>query len=150
MFFAKLHPLLVHFPMALLFSGALFQLFGHLQREEVILEAGSFNIYFGFWVAPIVMATGALALPGLQLEGLAKKFLTAHIRYALATFLIFAVYLMAQQFQGKWWIKFLHCLLLLAGLVSIFLTGFYGGELVHRFELPASGLESIKLHTGIR
>ena len=138
MFFAKLHPLLVHFPMALLFSGALFQLFGRLQREDVILEAGILNIRFGFWTAPIVMAIGGMALPDLQLEGLEEKFLTSHIQYAFTTIFVFALYLVVQRFRGKWWADAAHYLLLLAGLVSVFLTGFYGGELVHRFGIPIS------------
>ena len=136
MFFAKLHPLLVHFPMALLFSGTLFQLFGRLQQESVTLEAGAFNIRFGFWTAPIVMIIGGLALPSIRAEGLAENFLNSHIQYAFLTILVFSIYLAVHRYRGKWWADIIHYLSLVTGLVLIFLTGFYGGELVHRFGLP--------------
>ena len=136
MFFAKLHPLIVHFPMALLFSGALFQIFGGLQKEDVTLEAGAFNIRVGFWAAPIVMAVGGLGLPGLEFKGFADYFLDSHIRYAFGTLFVFATYLGMQRYRGKLWADIAHYVLLVMGLAFVFLTGFYGGELVHRFGLP--------------
>ena len=68
MFFAKLHPLLVHFPMALLFSGTLFQLFGATQKDETILTTGNFNILFGFWSIPAVMAVGGISLTEIEVK----------------------------------------------------------------------------------
>ena len=139
MLFAKLHPLLVHFPMALLFSGALFQLFGRLQGEDVILEAGAFNIQFGFWTVPVVMIVGGLAIPDLEVNDLADYFLASHICYAFGTLFIFAAYLAIQQFRGKLWAEAVHYLLLIVGVITVFLTGFYGGELVYRFGVPTGG-----------
>ena len=138
MFFAKLHPLLVHFPMALLFSGAFFQLFGSLQRETVIQEAGTFNIRLGFLTLPVIMAVGGFAILELQVNGLADYFLASHIRYAFGTLFIFAIYLSIQQFRGKIWAEAANYFLLLAGLITVFLTGFFGGELVHRFGIAVA------------
>ena len=140
MFFAKLHPLLVHFPMALLFSGALFKLFGCLQREDVILEAGGFNIKLGFWFLPIAMGVGGLGILDLELNSLAHKFLIFHIRYAFGTLFVFGTYLIMQKFRGKLWAEILLYLLLVAGVITVFLTGFYGAELVHRFNVPTKGI----------
>ena len=140
MFFAKLHPLLVHFPMALLFSGTLFQLFGAVQKEETILTAGNFNILFGFWSIPVVMAVGGISLTEIEVKGaLAKDFLFAHILYAFLTFILFAIWMILQKFRGKFWADLTHYIFILAGMASVFITGFYGGELVHRFGLPEEG-----------
>tara|TARA_B100000686_G_scaffold349337_1_gene442482 strand:- start:5978 stop:6403 length:426 start_codon:yes stop_codon:yes gene_type:complete len=138
MFFAKLHPLLVHFPMALLFSGTLFQLFGGIQKDETILTAGGFNIYFGFWTMFIVMIVGGLALPDLEVEeDLAKDFLSSHIRYAFFILITFATWIVLQKFRGKLWADAAHYLLLAFGMATVVMTGFYGGELVYRFGFPS-------------
>jgi uncharacterized membrane protein len=42
MFFAKLHPLIVHFPVGLLVSGALFEIYGKVGKEEAVRVAGRF------------------------------------------------------------------------------------------------------------
>ena len=138
MFFAKLHPLLVHFPMALFFSGTLFQLFGGIQKEETILAAGDFNIRFGIWTALIVMVVGGLALPSLTItEPLAKKFLSSHIRYAFLSFAVFLAWIALQKLRGGFWADVANYLVLIFGMVTVFLTGFFGGELVHRFGFPS-------------
>lgn len=136
MLFAKLHPLLVHFPMALLFSGTLFQLLGKIQSEETLTDAGDFNIRFGFWTLFPVLAVGGLALTGVEAKGLARDFLAHHMRYAFAALFAFALWMLVQRRRGALWADLAHYLLLVAGLASVFMTGFYGGELVHRFGLP--------------
>ena len=40
MLFAKLHPLLVHFPVGLLVSGAVFEIFGKIWKDETAAAAG--------------------------------------------------------------------------------------------------------------
>tara|TARA_B100000686_G_C16709383_1_gene928212 strand:+ start:314 stop:751 length:438 start_codon:yes stop_codon:yes gene_type:complete len=137
MFFAKMHPLLVHFPMALLFSGTIFQLFGAANKEETILVAGDFNIRIGLWTIPIVMAVGGMSLLDVQVEDtLAKDFLYSHILYAFLALIVFTCWVGLQKFKRKIWVDIIHYLLLLAGMTTIVMTGFYGGELVHRFGLP--------------
>ena len=61
MFFAKLHPLLVHFPVGLFVSGALFELYGNFRGEKTVAEAGAFNVWFGFWCSLPVALIGFLA-----------------------------------------------------------------------------------------
>lgn len=138
MFFAKLHPLLVHFPMALLVSGTLFQLLGKLQREEALVDAGEFNVRFGLWAALPVIAVGVLGVLSLETKPEFESFLISHMLFAFLTVSLFGVLLVLHQFKERLWVNILYHLFLMLGLMSILTTGFYGGELVHRFGLPTS------------
>ena len=68
MFFAKLHPLLVHFPVGLLVSGTLFELYGNFQGEKIVAKAGAFNVRFGFWCSLPVALVGFLGVMSIELK----------------------------------------------------------------------------------
>ena len=68
MIFAKIHPLLVHFPVALFVSGVLLILYGKLQKEETVQVAGLFNIRFGFWCALVTLSVGILAVINMEVK----------------------------------------------------------------------------------
>jgi len=133
MFFAKLHPLIVHFPVGLLVSGALFEVYGKLRKEEAVRVAGWFNVRLGFWCALVVMAVGFLGMLSLENTEKFKSFLGNHILFAFSTVLIFLSALLISRFVKGRWGGVLYYVLLLLGLVSALATGYCGGELVHRF-----------------
>ncbi len=137
MIFAKLHPLLVHFPIGLLVSGALLEVFGTLQKEEATQAAGWFNIRLGFWCALPVMAVGFLGVGSLQVEEKLKGFLSSHILLAVSTACVFAVILIIYRFRARRWVNFIYHALLAVGLFCVLATGFCGGELVHRHGVEA-------------
>jgi uncharacterized membrane protein len=137
MFFAKLHPLLVHFPIGLLVSGTLFELYGNFRGEKIVAKAGSFNIKFGFWCSIPVAVVGFLGLISLELKDEVKPFIANHLLFTLSTIVIFFFVILLSRFKDKTWAKALHHFLLMIGLFTVLNAGFYGGELVHRFNLPA-------------
>ncbi|MBT3514026.1 MAG: hypothetical protein HOB32_11235 [Nitrospina sp.] len=137
MFFAKLHPLLVHFPVGLLVSGVLFELYGKFRGENAVAKAGSFNIRFGFWCSIPVAVIGFLGLMSLELKDEFKPFVANHMFFTLSTIFIFFCVILLSRFRYKVWCDVVHYFLLLLGLFTILNAGFYGGELVHRFDLPA-------------
>ena len=136
MFFAKLHPLLVHFPVGLLVSGTLFELYGNFRKEKIVAKAGAFNVRFGFWCSLPVAVVGFLGAINIELKDEFKPFVASHMFFTLSTVLIFFVVLLTSRFRDKTWGKILHYCLLVAGLFTVISAGFYGGELVHRFNLP--------------
>ncbi len=129
MFFAKLHPLLVHFPLALLASGVLLEIYGTLQRDEASVTAGKFNVRLGFWFAITVAIIGALGLTGLNIKQ--KAVLSYHILLAGTTITAFATALLIQRFWKNQ--TTLYLFLLLLGFLGVLATGYWGSELVHRF-----------------
>ena len=137
MFFAKLHPLLVHFPIGLLVSGTLFELYGNFRGEKIVAKAGSFNIKFGFWCSIPVAVVGFLGLISLELKDEVKPFIANHLLFTLSTIVIFFFVILLSRFRYKTWCDVLHHFLLMIGLFTVLNAGFYGGELVHRFNLPA-------------
>ena len=141
MFFAKLHPLLVHLPVGLLVSGTLFELYGNFRGEKIVAKAGAFNVRFGFWCSLPVAVVGFLGLLSIELKEEFKPFVANHMLFTLSTVFIFFGVILLSRFREKTWGRVLHHGLLVAGLFTVLSAGFYGGELVYRFDLP-TGLEN--------
>ena len=89
MFFAKLHPLLVHFPVGLLVSGTLFELYGNFREEKSVARAGAFNVRFGFWCSLPVAVVGFLGVMSIELKNEFKPFVASHMLFTLSTVVIF-------------------------------------------------------------
>jgi len=132
MFFAKLHPLIVHFPIGLLVSGALFEIYGQVAREEVARVAGRFNVRLGFWSALPVLVVGFLGMLSLENTEKFQKFLGNHLLAAFSTVLFFLLALLVSRYGGGRF-QIGYYIFLVLGLFSVLTTGFFGGELVHRF-----------------
>lgn len=126
-----LHPLLVHFPVALLISGVLLEICGKFQREDTMIVAGRFNLLFGFWSALAVAVVGAVGLAGLHVKQ--KTALNSHIFFACATIVLFAAALWVQRFWKKKPGTALYFILLILGFLGVLAAGYLGGELVYRF-----------------
>ena len=137
MFFAKLHPLLVHFPIGLLVTGTLFELYGNFRGEKIVAKAGSFNIKLGFWCSIPVAVIGFFGLMSIELKEEFKPYVVKHLIFTFSTIIIFFCVIILSRFRYKTWCNVLHHFLLMVGLFTVLNAGFYGGELVHRFNLPA-------------
>jgi len=134
MFFAKLHPFFVHFPVGLLVSGVVFEFYGKLQKEPTAVEAGRFNIRFGFWWALATVCVGLAGLLGLEVKEKFRAFLGLHFSFALSTLLVFGTAVaVLRWFKGRIWAMPLYFTLITLGLFCVLATGYCGGELVHRF-----------------
>lgn len=134
-FFAKLHPLIVHFPMGLLISGAVFEIYGALRNEEVVETAGRFNIRLGFWCLFPVLLVGFLGMISLENTEKFRDFLATHLKFAFITAGVFIAAMLVSRYLRKPWGRILYFLLIAAGLFCVLTTGYFGGELVHRFEV---------------
>lgn len=131
MHFAKIHPLLVHFPVGLLVSGALLEIYGKVQGDETSVAAGKFNLRLGFWCALAAGVVGALGLLGLNVKP--KLILGRHILFAITTVFCTALALTISRYWKSRSGTVFYYALLLASLLSVLSAGYWGGTLVHRF-----------------
>jgi uncharacterized membrane protein len=125
------HVVLIHFPIALLITGAAFDFTGQWKKRRGLAEAA----YFNFMVAAIMtvptLATGFLAwkfaLEGQKLKGLLLEHMILAWTSSLLIWLIWAVHFRARKRTQmppayRLWIE-------LAAVALIALTGHLGGFL---------------------
>jgi len=136
-FFAKLHPLIVHFPVGLLTSGVVFEIYGALRNDAVVETAGRFNIRIGFWCLFPVLLVGFLGMISLENTEKFREFLSSHLKFAFITTGIFIVAMLVSRYLNKPWGRILYFLIIVVGGICVLTTGYFGGELVHRFGVPA-------------
>lgn len=126
-----LHPMLVHFPIALLFASAALDALGFLLRRPSLTRAGFFTLALGTAGAGVAALTGPDHAQG---DAAVQSLLTSHQSFALITVAL-AVALMLVRFaavgglSGGPALAYLGATVLL--LVSLSLTGYFGGELTY-------------------
>ena len=135
-FFAKLHPLIVHFPMGLLVSGVVFEIYGALRKDEVVETAGRFNVRFGFWCLFPVLLVGFLGMISLENTEKFRDFLASHLTFAFTSAGVFILAMLVSRYLRKPWGRILYFLIIAIGGCCVLTTGYFGGELVHRFGVP--------------
>lgn len=126
-----LHPMLVHFPIALLFASVALDWLGYMFKHPNLTRAGFYTLVLGAFAAGISAlsgpdhATGDASVPAL---------LAAHQTWASITVGI-AVALTAVRFVAARGLRHGAALIYLAAtlalLVAVSLTGYFGGEMTY-------------------
>ena len=132
-FFAKLHPMIVHFPVGLLASGVAFEIYGSLRNDEVAKTAGQFNTRFGFWCLFPVLLVGFLGMLSLENTEKFRGFLSRHLLFAFTTTGVYITAIIVARYFHQTWGRVLYLLIIAVGGACVLGTGYFGGELVHRF-----------------
>lgn len=139
---SPLHPLLVHFPIALLFIGVVAQ-FLTFWKEDYFEKIALFLLPTGFVFAVISYVTGDSA-EGYAFDHWGRQvdsIIHTHETYALITLVVFgaitALKLLNLIIPLKW-IKPLVLILCLSGIITLSLTGHYGGKIVYDHETMSS------------
>jgi uncharacterized membrane protein len=126
-----LHPILVHFPIALLYASVALDWVGYLFRASGISRAGFYTLALGAAGAGVAALSGPDHATGDATVG---SLLTLHESFALITValsvsLLLVRYMAADGIVGGWSLLYLAFTLALLAVVS--LTGYFGGELTY-------------------
>lgn len=123
---APLHPVFVHFPIALFTVGTVLYAYAYFRNDAGWEKAVRLLLWVGWIVGLFAVATGLLAFSRLPNTHPAYPTGLTHMAFAFTSEIL---YLLGLFFLGKRrGLALIFCLL---GLVAIFVTGFFGGELVY-------------------
>lgn len=135
-FGAPLHPILVHFTIALVSASLFFDALGFFFSVASLLIAGWWTLCATFVLTIFTVLTGVKSRMNLPVaEGEARSFLRSHMALGLIFFgmlLIAAVWRAALWQSGNvisWW----YLLALSVTSAAMGLQGYLGGELVYRY-----------------
>jgi uncharacterized membrane protein len=133
------HPMVVHFPLALVTTATLCLLSARLWRREsraaTLATVGTWNLCLGALAAVLALATGLAAVVGLQVGEAAHRAISVHLKWAVASTLVLVLLSVwrgagvAPDSRPSW---FFMGLLLVAS-AALLVTGYHGGQNVYRY-----------------
>ncbi len=130
----KLHVVLVHFPTALAIAACLADLLWVAMRKDVFRHAVFYCLVLAALSAGPAVITGLAAARSQQFVGDYVSIVVVHKWWGIAAlaFSVLAAALRVIRWKrlDRWWLA-AYCILMVAVVTSIALTGHYGGMLVH-------------------
>ena len=152
-FIAQLHPKIVHFPIALLFTYTLLEALGAIFRKDLFSKAAAIVLTLGVFGAIAALFTGGQALDyanvvdASDIGPVPMKHLTEHAEWADITVWFFAgvlvlrvLYILFVDIKKKFpqllhTAKYGFTILAIVGCYFVFRTGEAGGEEVYKTSL---------------
>ena len=135
---AHFHPMIVHFPIALITAGFLADvIFLFFKSEKCLSKTGFYLMVIGALAAVAAWSTGQL-FTSEPVDGEIVKIFERHETGALVTMIvmligaIIRVYLVVKK-KEETQLKWLVFTIYLIGFVAVTFTGFMGGTMVYDF-----------------
>lgn len=132
-----LHPMTVHFPIALYLLGVLLTI-GYLWRGQQDYERFAYWTFILSWLATIVASfVGLMDQSQLELDDPRRASVNPHITAGVALLIIngLLVYMRFRWADVLTRYRRLYLGLMLLGVVAVLATGWLGGELVYRWRI---------------
>ena len=129
----RLHPGLVHFPIALIVVALAAEVFCIVTREGRYADTARFLVNIAAWVSIPVAATGFLRAGHVTLDDAGQHVFAIHRIFGIATpVLAFLCAGLAAGVRrsGQIWELMLFRVVLVMTAVSAIMAGLYGGEIV--------------------
>jgi len=140
---SHLHPMIIHFPIALIIIGFLSDFVGAATKRQFFTNAGLYLIALGSLGTLAAYISGNIAGDGVTEIGALGAALEAHesaATLALWSVIIVAILrvILALTKQMVGWKQWVMVALLAVGVGTVSRAGYYGGELVYKH---AAGVE---------
>src|ERR1700693_2156895 len=150
------HPMVVHFPLALVVTAALFLVAARLLRQErhaaTLATVGTWNLCVGAIAALCALATGLAAVLDLHVGLAARQAISLHVKWAIFTTLALVLLAVwrgagsAQQSRPSW----IFMGMLLAATAALIVTGYRGGQNVYRYGVGVHTVRTLDPHEPLR
>ncbi len=132
----NIHPMVIHFPIALLGSAALFYVLAWVFASETFASAGFMILIFGTISAAAAVGTGLYAEGGVMVSFSVRDHLLHHHKYFMLTTLGISIALaiwafIARPFPKRGRLSFVALFLVLLGIMSV--GADYGGRMVYDY-----------------
>jgi len=137
--FPAWHPIVVHFPLALVITATLLlwsaRLHGLVSHAATLSIVGTWNLCLGTVAAVIALASGLAAVLHLQVGVDARLAISLHLKWAIFTTLLLVLVSVwrgagtAQDSRPSW----IFLVVLAAAAASLAVTGYRGGQNVYRY-----------------
>lgn len=138
-----LHPLLVHFPIALLLASVALDWAGLIWKGKGFDRAGWHTLLLGLVATVLTLITGLLAARDVPAGSPALATLNTHRALGIATLVVFALQAACHvrskgvYSSGK---RALHTLVQIGGVALIVAVGYLGGELVYSYGVGVTAI----------
>jgi uncharacterized membrane protein len=133
------HPIVVHFPLALVVTAAPALLLARVLREgplsRTLAIVGTWNLCLGAVAAVLALATGLAAVLDLHVGAAAHQAISLHLKWAIFTTLALVLLAVwrgaggASESRPSW----IFIVVLLAAGAALVVTGYRGGQNVYRY-----------------
>jgi uncharacterized membrane protein len=139
----NIHPLLVHFPIALLLASVVLSWADLLWKGKNFERAAWYTLLLGLTGTVVTVATGLIAAQDVPPGSPAQATLNTHRLLGVATFVVFGLQAICAwrnkgvYSPGK---RALHTAIQLVGVALIVTVGFFGGELVYTYGVGVAAL----------
>ncbi|MEE9464865.1 MAG: DUF2231 domain-containing protein [Candidatus Neomarinimicrobiota bacterium] len=148
----NLHPLWVHFPIAITILALIFEGLGRLGRQEFATGVASALIYSAAISAMVTLVTGFMAADSIGHDSPGHDLVHQHRDIMISYTVIIVALALANLFISKRageyfaiiWIKTLRPLILVAAVAVLSLGADKGAELVFRYGLGARQATAIQ------
>jgi len=132
-FLGRLHPVLVHFPVALVLTALFAEILCIARRDGRYNDAATIMITWAAWISVPAAIAGFLRAGTITLDATEQSLFEVHRVAGIATpVLVFLCAGLAAgtRRSGQIWELMLYRVVLVVAAVSAAVAGYYGGEIV--------------------
>ena len=131
-----IHPIVVHFPIALLCASVAFDTLASRWPTGGLRETSLYTLLAGVMAAGLAVVTGGMEEDLAKRAGAPESVLELHESLGTVTLVVFVVLLGLRLAMQLGWLKEIRALSLglgAIGVVILALTGYWGGDLVYTY-----------------